>query len=308
MIVKPNLAPIQVARYTAAPMAWAAAWAVVAPAAFAITDDERLLVPFSPIATIGTALALVVAFRNNAAIARWNEARAAWQSVLVASRALLRQTVASTDNAQAGGAIGPDDAAAFRREVAGHLVAFARALADRTRPGHRPHPDGRALDVAALAPGLGADAPDQVLVRLAVTVKAGIRSGALGQFDPISIEPQLVALNTAHGVVERIATTPTPRQYDYFTRRTIQLFAALTPFALLSLTPATPWLAAPLALAVSGTFIVLAVTAAANDEPFAGAVTDVPIDAVCTQLEHDVAATLDLPGPAPAIPQDGYLW
>ena len=117
-----------------------------------------------------------------------------------------------------------------------------------------------------------------------------------------------MALNTAHGVVERIATTPTPRQYDYFTRRTIQLFAALTPFALLSLTPATPWLAAPLALAVSGTFIVLAVTAAANDEPFAGAVTDVPIDAVCTQLEHDVAATLDLPGPAPAIPQDGYLW
>jgi len=241
MIVKANLDPRQVARYTAAPMAWAAGWAIVVPAAYVLTDDDRLLVPFPPIATIGAALALVVAFRNNAAIVRWNEARAAWQNVLVASRTLLRQIVASTDNAVATGAIDPDAAVAFRRDTAGHLITFARALADQTRPGHRSH--GRTLDISALSPDLGdARRPEQVLVHLAVRVKDGIRLGALGQFDPISLEPQLVALNTAQGVVERIATTPTPRQYDYFTRRTIGLFSLLAPFGVLSTrqTPTRP--------------------------------------------------------------------
>jgi len=307
MIVKPDLDPRQVVRYTAAPMAWAAAWAVAAPAAYVITDDERLLVPFPPIATIGAALALVVAFRNNAAIVRWNEARSAWQNVLVASRTLLRQVVASTDNAVASGAISADDAAAFRRDVAGHLIAYARALADQTRPEHEA--GGRTLDVEALSPHLARGLrADQVLVGLAVRVKDGIRLGALGQFDPISLEPQLVTLNTAQGVIERIATTPTPRQYDYFCRRTIQLFALLAPFGLLALTPDAPWLAAPVALAVSGTFIVLAVTGAANDEPFAGKVTDVPIDAVCTQIEIDLATTLGLSPPTPPVAADGYLW
>jgi putative membrane protein len=307
MIVKANLDPRQVARYTAAPMAWAAGWAIVAPAAYVITDDDRLLVPFPPVATIGAALALIVAFRNNAAIVRWNEARAAWQNVLVASRTLLRQIVASADNAIATGAIDADAAVAFRRDTAGHLIAFARALADQTRPGHRSN--GRTLDIAALSPDLDdGHRPEQLLVRLAVRVKDGIRLGALGQFDPISIEPQLVALNTAQGVVERIATTPTPRQYDYFTRRTIGLFSLLAPFGVLSLTPDTPWVAAAVALAASGTFVMLAVTAAANDDPFAGKVTDVPIDAVCNQLELDLATTLDIPGPAAPVAVDGYLW
>jgi putative membrane protein len=308
MIVKRNLDPRRVVRYTAGPMAWATAWAVAAPAAYAITDDERLWLPFAPIATLGAALAIVIAFRNSSAVARWNEARIAWQNVLVASRVLIRQVVASTDNAVVGAAIGTDEAIEFRRDVGGHLIVFARLLADRTRPSHVAA--GRTLRIEDLSPNLPPDGhPDGTLTSLAMRIKGGIRSGALGQFDPISTEPQLVALNAAQGVIERIATTPTPRQYDYFTRRTIQLFALLVPFGLLGLLPGVPWLVPPLALAVSGSFIVLAVTAAANDEPFAGAVTDVPIDAIVTQVEVDVATALELPQrPQPAAVADGYLW
>lgn len=310
MIVKRNLSPRRVLAYTAGPMAWAAGWAIAAPLAHAVTDDPRLLLPFAPVATIGGALAIVVAFRNNSALARWNEARAAWQSVLVASRVLARQVVASTHGAVAGGAI--DDAAAlrFRRRVGEHLVSFAWALADRTRPGR--HPAGPPRTMASDLPlraSDGANQPDALLVGLASLIKDGIREGALGQFDPISLEPQLVALNSAQGTIERIATTPTLRQYDYFTRRVVEAFALVVPFAVVGLLPDAPWLAAPLSLLVSGTFIVLAVTGAANDEPFAGAVTDVPIDAICTELEHDVGATIGAPDrPALAEPVDGYLW
>lgn len=310
MIVKRNLSPRRVIRYTARPLAWAALWAVVAPALFTLTDDRRFVLPFLPVSTLGAALAIFVAFRNNSAFARWSEARAAWQSVLVASRVLMRQVVASTHGAVESGTITPDDAQRFRRVVAEHLITFAWALAVRTRPARYPDGPPRRLGSDLAVVGQGSDnQPDALLVGLASQIKDGIRTGALGQFDPISLEPQLVALNTAQGAVERIATTPTLRQYDYFTRRVVELFALLVPFALIGLVPDAVWLTVPLAVVLSATFIVLAVTGAANDEPFSGSVTDVPIDAICTELEHDVCATIGEPDrPSLAVPVDGYLW
>jgi putative membrane protein len=297
VIVKRNLSTRRVLEYTAGPLGWATLWAVAAPAVFTVTDSSRLVLPFPVVATLGAALAIFVAFRNNSAFARWNEGRAAWQTVLVASRTLTRQTIASTRYAATSGSITDDEADATRRRVSTLLVEFAWALAAATRPTRRPS-TSRPTDRR----------PDLVLVEIASVIKDGIRTGALGQFDPISTEPQLVALNTAHGTIERIATTPTLRQYDYFTRRLIGLFAVVTPFALLGIVEEA-WLVTPLALVLSGTFIVLAVTGAANDEPFAGRVTDVPIDAICTQLEHDVLTAIGDPDPpTPLQPVDGYLW
>ena len=99
MIINRNLRPVQVLRYTAGPVAWAAAWAVAVPAAFAITGASWLLVPFAPVGALGAALAIFIAFRNNTAFGRWNEARSAWQGVLVASRAFSRQILAAANNA-----------------------------------------------------------------------------------------------------------------------------------------------------------------------------------------------------------------
>ena len=298
MIVKRNLSPRRVLQYVAAPLTWAAVWAVAAPLAFTLTDDRRLVLPFPVVATLGAALAIFVAFRNNSAFARWNEARAAWQTVLVASRTLTRQVIASTRHAAASGNITEHEATEAQQRIGGLLVEFAWTLAAATRPTRptsRAHPTDRR--------------PDAVLIDIAASIKDGIHTGALGQFDPISTEPQLVALNTAQGTIERIATTPTLRQYDYFTRRLIELFALLTPFALLGLLPDALWLTTPLALVLAGTFVVLAVTGAANDEPFADRVTDVPIDTVCTQLEHDVFTAVGHPDPPrPLQPVDGYLW
>jgi putative membrane protein len=298
VIVKRNLSPRRVLAYIAAPMAWAALWAIAAPAAFTVTDDEQIILPFPVVATLGAALAIFVAFRNNSAFARWNEARAAWQTVLVASRTLTRQIIASTRLAAASETINDDQAREVQQHIGGLIIEFAWTLAAATRP-TRPASSAHRTDRS----------PNAVLIDIATVIKDGIRTGALGQFDPISTEPQLVALNTAQGTIERIATTPTLRQYDYFTRRLIELFALVAPFALLGLVPDAIWLTTPLALILAGTFVVLAVTGAANDEPFANQVTDVPIDTICTQLEHDVLTAIGHPDPPqPLQPVDGYLW
>lgn len=310
MIVKRNLSPRRVVEYTARPMAWVLAWAVAAPLLYEPTGDERLVLPFAPVGALAAALAILIAFRNNTAFGRWYEARSAWQSVLVAARALTRQIRAATDSAAASGTVERETADGFARESALRLSAFANVLAGSVRP----PVDWRRVEALVGADELvalrEAKSPANLcLTRQSIRIKDSIRDGVLGQFDPISLEPQLVALGAAQGVVERIKHTPTPRQYDYFTRRTIQVFAVLAPFGILSLVPDAEWWTVPLALVLSGVFVVLAITGAANDEPFEGRVTDVPLAAICAELERDLRELVgerDLP-PAPQ-PVDGYLW
>jgi putative membrane protein len=177
----------------------------------------------------------------------------------------------------------------------------------------RPHPDDRSV-----APHVSADEwatvaaaanpAHQLLVRQSVAIKSAIRDGALGQFDPISLEPQMAALASAQGVLERLASTPTPRQYDYFTRIFVLAYAALVPFGLLSVLPDALWLVMPLALVLAGVFVIMAVVGATNDEPMSGTVTDVPIHAVCREIERDAADALNLERPPALQPVDGYLW
>lgn len=80
------------------------------------------------------------------------------------------------------------------------------------------------------------------------------------------------------------------------------------PFGLLSLPLANPWLAVPLSLLLAGVFILMAVTGAANDEPFAGSVTDVAVATISRDIQRDMNAVLGDPIP-PSLPSvSGYAW
>ena len=309
MIVKRTLSPRRVLSYTRVPMAWTVAWALAATLLAVPLGAERVAIPFAPVGALGAALAIFVAFRNNTAFTRWNEARSAWQAVLIVCRSIGRQVVAATDNAVHAGAVSQEVADRVARDVVGRLVGFAHALARQVRP----HPDAPpVVPHVSAAEWATADAAanpaHQLLVNQSVALKAAIRDGALGQFDPISLEPQLAALGVAQGTLERLAGTPTPRQYDYFTRIFVLAYAALVPLGLLSLLPDSLWLVLPLSVVLAGVFVVMAVVGAANDEPMTGAVTDVPVHAVCREIERDAADALRLDRPPALQPVDGYLW
>jgi putative membrane protein len=256
------------------------------------------------------ALAIFVAFRNNAAFARWSEARASWQSLLVASRILARQVIASADAAVEAGTVDRDTARSYADPLVRRLIAIAHCAAAPIRG--LSEWEAAAAHLSPDEAAAARDATDPLSLLLldeGRQIKAGIRAGVLGQFDPIAMEPQLAAINTAAGVMQRIRTTPTPRQYDYFTRRFIELLAVVLPMGMLSLLPDSPIAAGAMALLLSGMFIVMSVTGAANDEPFAGLVTDVPVTAIAREVVRDL---LDLLGsrdvPPPLEPVDGYLW
>lgn len=95
---------------------------------------------------------------------------------------------------------------------------------------------------------------------------------------------------------------------DYFTRLFVLAYAALIPFGLLSLLPDAVWLVLPLATVLAGVFVVMAVVGAANDEPMVGAVTDIPVHAICRDIERNASDALVPLDPAPRIRRRTDPW
>jgi ion channel-forming bestrophin family protein len=310
VIVKRNLSLLRVVSTDRAPLAYATAVAVVVTTAHDVFDVAHLAVPFAPVGTLGAAVAIFTAFRISAANSRWSEARAQWATIQNSCRGLIRQLMAATTNSVATGAATTEAAAAYRREIAGRLIAFAYALAARLRGTSQPLAAERSWsdDVDGLADVVN---PANLLLQsIAVRIKDGVRDGLVGQFDPITLEPALGALNGAATACERIKHTPTPRQYDFFTRVAVAVFSTLLPFGLLGVLPSTDaWWAVPLTAVIAGVFIVLERVGAVLDAPFANSVNDVPITAICRDIERDLLEQLGddpLPDPVPVVA--GYLW
>jgi putative membrane protein len=311
VIVKQRFSPLKVVGYIWAPLLYAVLAAAAAVALRALGGDS-VAVPFLPIGTLGAAVAIFVAFRNNASYARWWEARTLWGNLQSSSRVFARQLVAATHNAVAAGTAESEDAAvAYRREQVLRVAALAHATRLRLRGED---------DMSPLRPLLAeqehrtvaqaVNPPNLLLQTLAIRVKDGVRAGLLGQFDPISLEPALSAINAAIASCERIKDTPTPRQYDYFTRLSVAAFSTLLPFGLLGLVPAgRDWLVVLLSALVAGVFIVLEVVGKVVEAPFAGATTDVPLTYLSVEIERDLREQLgDADLPARVVPVDGYLW
>jgi ion channel-forming bestrophin family protein len=310
MIVKRNLSLVRVVGTDLAPLAYATGIAVVVTGAHELFDVSHLAVPFAPVGTLGAAVAIFAAFRINAAHARWTEARVQWATIQNSCRVLTRQLVAATTNSVATGQATPEAAGSYRRAMTGDLLAFAHALAARLRGGDEVAAAERWVPDEAQALAGTTNPPNLLLQSVAVRVRDGIRDGLVGQFDQMTLEPPLGALNAAATTCERIKHTPTPRQYDYFTRVAVAAFSTLLPFGLLGVLPPTDaWWAVPLTVVIAGVFIILERVGAILDTPFANAVADVPVTAICRDIERDLLEQLGdrpLPDPVPVVA--GYLW
>ena len=312
MILKRNFSPKKVMGYVWRPLLYSTAVAGAVVVAQEVSGTTKLAAPIAPIGTLGAALAIFVAFRNNASYTRWWEARTVWGNIQTSSRVLARQLIAATENAIAAGTGGSqDDILAYRRELVLRIIAFGQALRiqlrgtgdwDRLRPLLPP------AEYEVLLHRW--NRPNSILQTLSIRLKDGVRAGIVGQFDPITLEPNVVALNTAAAACERIKSTPTPRQYDFFTRMAVILLATLLPFGLESVVlPGQWWWVVLLSVAISGVFIVLERVGAVIDTPFENQITDVALTSITTDIERDLREQLnepELPDPEPVV--NGYLW
>ena len=254
--------------------------------------------PPLPTALFGTALALFLGFRTNAAYARWWEARTLWGALINASRSLARLALSLTRR-------GSEEDLALRDAAVVRQIAFAQALRCQLR-GEDPR-----AEIARLA---GEDLATRAATRRspATALLASISgrfADALdaGRINPIQqslVEQTLTDVANAQGGMERIKNTPLPNGFRFFPNLFTRVFCVLLPIALVE----TLGLATPIGSTLIG-LVFLAVLSIGEDltDPFADSVHDVPLSAMCRTIEIDLLQSIGREAPPVLQPVDGVL-
>jgi ion channel-forming bestrophin family protein len=317
MIVKRNFSPLKVWGYVKGPVSISVGWSLAVWLTFQLTGWKELALNFTPIGVLGSALAIFVAFRNNSAYGRWWEARTLWGGIVNSSRVLARLVITFTDSHAHQPNYEKARSEDFKRVMVLRCIAWVHALRLHLRRN-----DEREW-VDTLRPLLPADEfntvmgaqnrPNIIQQLQGQHIYRAMADGTLGGFDSFQMEGQLLALANYQGGCERIKNTPLPRQYDFFTRMFVLLFALLLPFGILGFFTAEhmlwlSWLTVPLSVLIALVFIIMERTGAANENPFENLVTDVPLTALCNTIERDLREMLgERELPAKLTPVDGYL-
>ena len=316
MIIKRNFSPLKVWSYIWQQVAFTGLWSLLVWSVFYFSGFREVALHFTPIGVLGSALAIFVAFSNNSAYGRWWEARLIWGGIVNSSRVLARLVITFTDSHAHQENYRQERGEAFKVSMVYKIMGWVHALRFHLRgeedlwPEISPFFSGE--EYAELS--RTQNKPNYIQLLMGRQIYRAMADGTLGGFDSFQIEGQLLALANYQGAAERIKNTPLPRQYDYFTRVFVLLFAALLPFGLLSFFTtenlfSLSWLVVPLSVLIAGVFTIMERTGAANEDPFENRITDVPLTALCNTIERDLRELLgEKELPEKMQPVDGYLF
>ena len=237
----------------------------------------------APFSLLGIAIAIFLGFRNSAGYNRFVEARNLWGTVLIAQRTLVRQLKN----------ILPTESAAHQRLVS-YLVAFSWSLKHQLRKTDPSADLARLLPPHSVKEILASSMPTNRILLLAGDELGRLRAeGKIGDITFSLMDNKLDELGHALGGCERLASTPVPFAYTLILQRTVYLFCALLPFALVGdLHYMTPFVS----VFISYTFLSWDSLAEELEDPFGTAANDLPLNAMCNTIERNL---LDMTGQYP---------
>jgi putative membrane protein len=272
--------------------------------AYKVLHWDWVALPHIPLALYGSAIGVIVAFRNQSSYARWWEARTLWGALVNNSRSWTRQVTTlmmPLSDAEAG------ELKTVQRRLVYHQIAYVHALRQHLR-GLEPW--------AELVPLLSEEElsrlRDEKNVPLAIQQQMGelLRECQLrGWIDMMhwrAIDANLDDLVDAQGGAERIKNTPMPKQYDYFPQLFVQMYCMMLPLALVT---DMGWYT-PLGSTLVG-FMFLALDKIGRDleDPFENTIYDLPLTAITTTIEVNLRQLLGETKLPPAEkPIHGVLW
>lgn len=311
MILKKIFNPLAVARYMRWELSASAFLSVGVYFLYHNQHLEKVSLPFSIAAILGSALAIFLAFRNNNAYNRWWEARTIWGGIINNSRIFARQIIANADNALASGKVDPIQIDSYKKEMVYRQIAFAHALRLHLRGQQSWEEFGHLLPKEEFEQVVKMqNIPNYLLFLQGKRIKEGTKAEILGAFDNISLEPTLAGFNNFQGACERIKNTPLLRQYHFFTKLFLLVFMAMLPFSLIAdfNKMGVPALMIPLSILLSFVFGVMGKVGEVNEDPFENRITDIPMAAMCTTIERDLKEMLgEVDLPEKRLPVDGFL-
>jgi putative membrane protein len=312
MILKKTFNPLAVARYMKTELLISGILSAAVYFLYHSQAMEKISLPFSIAAILGSALAIFLAFRNNNAYSRWWEARTAWGSITNNSRIFARQIIANTENAVHTGKATTEQAKKYQQEMIKRQTAFAHALRLQLRGQSSVDEFSHLLtaDEFSLVTQKQ-NMANYLLLLQGKRIREAMKTELLGAFDNISLEPTLAGFNQFQGSCERIRNTPLLRQYHFFTRLFLLVFMIVLPFSLIGdfNRMGMPELMIPVSILISFVFGVMGKVGEVNEDPFENRITDVPLTAICNTIERDLQEMLgERELTSKRQPENGFLY
>ncbi|MCU0323730.1 MAG: hydrogenase [Spirosomaceae bacterium] len=311
MILKKIFDPFSVARYMRTELVVSTVISVLVYFLYHNQNLEKVSLPFSIAAILGSALAIFLAFRNNNAYSRWWEARTLWGGIINNSRIFSRQIIANADNAVAIGKASKQQVDDYKKELIYRQIAFAHALRLHLRKQDSWQELKHLLseeEFKTLTQKV--NKPNYLIQNQGIRIKDGMRAEILGAFDNISLEPTLAGFNNFQGSCERIKNTPLLRQYHFFTKLFLLVFMVILPFSLITdfNKMGVPAIMIPISILVSFVFGVMGKVGEVNEDPFENHITDIPMTSMCNTIERDLREMLGESNlPAKLEAENGFL-
>ncbi|MFB9128528.1 hypothetical protein E2553_31125 [Paraburkholderia dipogonis] len=249
---------------------------------------EKIPLNTAPFTLFGLALAIFLAFRNNASYGRFNEARHLWGSLLISTRALTSQILCYV----------PEQANGF--QIAQTMIAFIYALKHELRNTDA-MPDLVRLLGRDQAELLRAKQykPTALLNDIRRELAQTERQARTGETTLWMLDTQINELGAAVGGCERIASTPIPFSYSVLLHRTVYAYCVMLPFGLVD---STEFFTPLLCVFISYTLIALEAIASEVAEPFTVAPNALALDAMSRNIERSILELCGRPLPEPVTP------
>lgn len=283
--------------------------------------------PWQPIAIMGTAVAFIVGFKNNASYSRLWEARQIYGAIINDSRSfgyILRDSLSAKNSSKV-------------KEMFQRHYAWLTALRFQLR-------ESRAWENMSTAQfdeyAQKYDIPEklskldeelkkylseselqyilnkknratQLMAKQSSVLSEAYAKGEINDFQWTQINQQLVKFTDNQGKAERIKNFPYPRNFSSITTYLLLLFIVFVPFGLLKefdklgdgtvLEGFTLWFNIPFSFLVTWCFHTLDSVGEASVNPFEGSPNDVPITQISRTIEIDMRDMLDETNLPPAI-------
>lgn len=283
-----------------------------------------IAVPWVPVALIGTAVAFLIGFKNNASYGRMWEARKIYGGIVNVSRSFAAMTkdFVSTTNPEKGldeEALSQHHFRIIKRHI-GWMTALRYQLrTPRTWESLVYRNKGKYTERMTSVEELKTDIKDalkpiledeeyeailpkknratQLLGLQSKHLKELFQAGAIDSFRHMELQSLLTEMYTLQGKCERIKNFPYPRQFASLNMYFVWIFLIFVPLGLVKefsgLGHSLIWLTVPFSAIVSWTFHTMERIGEVTENPFMGGVNDVPITSISRGIEIDILELID---------------
>ncbi|MEP7366842.1 MAG: bestrophin family ion channel [Acidobacteriota bacterium] len=270
---------------------------------YTFAGAKFLALPELPLAIMGGAISIFLAFRTNSAYDRWWEARILWGGLVNFSRTFARQVLTMFDRDVRSG----DAVRSFQRLLVLRMIAFTCALRCHLR-GQNPFPELEGILGPSDTEGFRShtNVPAAILLEMGVSLRHAYERGWIDSMRWTSFDRSLTELTNIQGACERIKNTPLPRQYDFLPRLLVGFFCILLPFGLVGglglLTPVASTL-------IGFIFVALDSVGREIENPFENTVHDTPMTSLTRTIEINLRQHLgDALSPRDIKPVEGFVY